>query len=73
MGLARREPGRFHVLGQLDSEQAGLAAAVPDGSPNREIVDSAVRSLQADGTIERLVSRWLGENEQRVPLILTES
>ncbi|MFL5926978.1 MAG: transporter substrate-binding domain-containing protein [Gaiellaceae bacterium] len=72
LGLARREPGRFEVLGQLDGEQEGLAAALPDGSSNREVVDSAIRSLQADGTIDRLVSRWLGESEDNVPLILTE-
>jgi ABC-type amino acid transport substrate-binding protein len=73
LGLARSEPTRFHVLGQLSGDEEGLAAALPDGSPNEEIVDSAIRSLQADGTIDRLVSRWLGESEDDVPLILTES
>jgi len=71
LGLARREPAVFEVLGQLDGDHEGLAAALPDGSPNREIVDSAIRSLQADGTIDRLVSRWLGDSEDNVPLILT--
>ena len=72
LGLARDEAGRFHVLGQLDGEE-GLAAALPDGSKNDEIVDSAIRALTADGTISRLVKRWLGETEADVPLILTES
>jgi polar amino acid transport system substrate-binding protein len=71
LGLARAEAGRFHVLGQLDGDE-GLAAALPEGSPNREIVDSAIRALRADGTIDRLVSRWLGESIDDVPLILTE-
>jgi polar amino acid transport system substrate-binding protein len=71
LGLARAEPGRFHVLGQLDGDQ-GLAAALPEGSRNLEIVDSAIRSLQADGTIDGLVRRWLGESEGDVPLIVTE-
>jgi polar amino acid transport system substrate-binding protein len=71
LGLAHDEPARFAVLGQLGGGE-GLAAALPDGSRNREIVDSAIRSLQADGTIEALASRWLGENEEDVPLILTE-
>lgn len=71
LGLARFNPKLFHVLGQLSGGE-GLAAALPRGSHNEEIVDSAIRSLQADGTISRLTSRWLGENEQDVPLIRTE-
>jgi polar amino acid transport system substrate-binding protein len=71
LALARDEPGRFRVVGQLRGS-AGLAAALPDDSPNTEIVDSAIRRLEADGTIDRLVSRWLGESEQDVPLIRTE-
>jgi polar amino acid transport system substrate-binding protein len=72
LGLARAEPSRFHVLGQLDTD-ATLAAALPQGSHNVEVVDSAIHSLTADGTIDDLVHRWLGENEGDVPLILTES
>jgi ABC-type amino acid transport substrate-binding protein len=72
LGLARADPTRFHVLGQLSGGE-GLAAALPQGSSNDEIVDSTIRSLQADGTIDKLVSRWLGKSVQDVPLILTES
>lgn len=71
LGLAHAEPARFRMLAQLSGGE-GLAAALPNGSPNRDIVDSAIRSLQADGTIDRLVSRWLGESLEDVPLILTE-
>jgi polar amino acid transport system substrate-binding protein len=70
LGLAH-DDGRLHVLGQLDSE-ADLAAALPEGSPNREIVDSAIHALASDGTIDDLVSRWLGKSAEDVPLILTE-
>src|SRR5262245_30573006 len=70
-GLARAEPQRFHVIGQLSGGE-GLAAVLPDGSPNREIVDSAIRALTANGTVDRLVSRWLGKSANDVPLILTE-
>jgi ABC-type amino acid transport substrate-binding protein len=73
LGLAHDEPQRFHVLGQLDGETEGLAAALPDGSKNVEIVDSAIRALTADGTIGRLLKRWLGKSQNDVPLILTES
>jgi len=71
LGLARSEPLRFHVLGQLSGGE-GLSAVLPNGSSNLEIVDSAIRALQADGTIGRLTSRWLGTSFQDVPLILTE-
>jgi polar amino acid transport system substrate-binding protein len=71
LGVAHDEPARFEVLGQLSGGE-GLAAALPDGSRNREVVDSAIRSLQADGTIDELVSRWLDESVQDVPLIRTE-
>jgi polar amino acid transport system substrate-binding protein len=70
LGLARNST-RFNVLGQLDGEE-DLAAALPNDSPNREIVDSAIRALASDGTIDGLVSRWLGKSEEGVPLILTE-
>jgi ABC-type amino acid transport substrate-binding protein len=72
LGLARAEPERFHVLGQLRGGE-GLAAALPDGSDNLEVVDSAIRSLEADGTVDRLVDRWLGRSPEDVPLILTEA
>jgi polar amino acid transport system substrate-binding protein len=71
LGLAHTESRRFHVLGQLPGGE-GLAAALPKGSPNHEIVDSAIHALTADGTIDRLVSRWLGTSEQDVPVIRTE-
>jgi len=71
LGLAHAEPGRFSVPGQLPGDEE-LAAALPQGSPNREVVDSALRRLQADGTIDRLVVRWLGRSEDDVPLIRSE-
>jgi polar amino acid transport system substrate-binding protein len=71
LGLARNDPDVFHVPAQLDGDET-LAAALPNGSSNLEVVDSAIRALIADGTVERLVSRWLGKSEQDVPLILTE-
>lgn len=71
LGLAREEPAIFHVIGQL-SGQEGLAAILPNHSHNREIVDSAIRHFQADGTIGKLVDRWLGTSVEDVPLIRTE-
>jgi polar amino acid transport system substrate-binding protein len=71
LGLAHAHPDLYQVLGQLDSDE-GLAAALPNGSPNLQVVDSAIRHLQADGTIDHLVSRFLGGNLSHVPLVLTE-
>jgi polar amino acid transport system substrate-binding protein len=71
LGLARAEPQRFHVLGQLSGGE-GLAAALPNGSSNGEIVDSEIRALTADGTIGKLTTRWLGKSVSDVPLILSE-
>ena len=72
LGLARAEPSRFHVVGQLSGGE-GLAAALPKHSPNSEIVDSAIRSLQANRSIDDLVSRWLGTSPGDVPLIRPEN
>jgi len=71
LALARAEPELLHVPAQLDGEET-LAAALRDGSPNREVIDSAIRSLEADGTIKRLLTRWLGGSGSDVPLIRTE-
>jgi ABC-type amino acid transport substrate-binding protein len=71
LGLARDEPAIFHVIGQLSGEQ-GLAAILPNHSHNREIVDSAIRHFEADGTIGDLIDRWLGKSVEDVPLIRTE-
>jgi ABC-type amino acid transport substrate-binding protein len=71
LGLAHDDAAHLHVLGQLDGEEE-LAAALPKGSPNLEIVDSELRHLEVDGTIADLTKKWLGTTDQ-VPLILTES
>lgn len=71
LGLARAEPEAFAVIAQLGGGE-GLAAVLPDGSRNLEVVDSAIRALAADGTIDGLVSRWLGRSSEDVPLIRTD-
>lgn len=71
LGLARAEPGLFHVLGQLSGGES-LAAVLPKGSPNLTIVDSSIRALTANGTISDLSSKWLG-SQANIPLIRSES
>lgn len=70
-GIARAEPGSFAVAGQLTGSE-GLSAVLPEGSDNREIVDSSIRTLAADGTIDDLESEWLGGSGSDVPLIRVE-
>lgn len=57
--LARSQPDDLEVVGQLSGTES-LALAVPEGSPNLDALDAAVRALIADGTVERLADRWLG-------------
>ena len=75
LAYARESPHTYAVAAQLPSE-AVLAAALPKGSANLEAVDSAIRALDADGTIERLGREWLhtdlqGGRAEEVPTLRT--
>ena len=74
--VARDSGGALTVAGQFDSND-DISAAVVQGSPNLDAVQSAVRALIADGTIASLADRWLGldingTQADQVPLIRTE-
>jgi polar amino acid transport system substrate-binding protein len=76
LAYARESPQTYSVAAQLPSE-AVLAAALPKGSENLEAVDSALRALNADGTIERLGREWLHTDVsedaiEQVPALRTE-
>jgi polar amino acid transport system substrate-binding protein len=76
LAYARESPRAYAVAAQLKSEDV-LAAALPKGSSNLEAVDSALRAMSADGTIERLGRRWLhtglqGGHAEEVPILRTE-
>ncbi len=76
LAYARQSPRAYAVAAQLKSEDE-LAAALPKGSSNLEAVDSALRAMSADGTIERLGRRWLHTGLQsgraeEVPVLRTE-
>jgi ABC-type amino acid transport substrate-binding protein len=74
VAIASRSGGRLEAAAQLPEREA-LAAALPQGSSNRQAVDSAIRAFTADGTIERLLRRWVGdeaaEAESAIPLLHT--
>ncbi|MCB0963386.1 MAG: transporter substrate-binding domain-containing protein [Acidimicrobiales bacterium] len=69
-GLATAEPERFAVAAQLLGDE-GLAAVLPEGSENLLAVDSAVRALVADGTVDDLRAAALPRPADDVPLIRT--
>jgi polar amino acid transport system substrate-binding protein len=74
VATANHSAGRLEAVAQLPEPEA-IAVALPKGSPNRQAVDSAIRAFAADGTIERLLERWVGseaaEAESAIPLLHT--
>jgi len=76
LAYADASPKDYEVAAQLRSEDE-LGAALPQGSGNLEAVDSALRTLSSDGTLERLGREWLhadlheGGSEQ-VPVLRSE-
>jgi polar amino acid transport system substrate-binding protein len=74
VSIASRSNGRLEAVAQLPEKEA-IAVALPKDSPNRQAVDSAIRAVTADGTIEALLERWVGadaaEAESAIPLLHT--
>jgi polar amino acid transport system substrate-binding protein len=74
VAIAERSDGRLEAVAQLPSPEE-IAAALPKGSDNREAVDSAIRSLIADGKVHDLLERWVGpeaaDAEHALPLLRT--
>jgi ABC-type amino acid transport substrate-binding protein len=72
--IANEVPG-LSVVARLASTEP-IAAALPKGSKNGEAVGSALRAMDADGTIDRLARRWLGTSLQDsandTPLLRTD-
>jgi polar amino acid transport system substrate-binding protein len=58
LSAAAGSGGELAVAAQLPGDEV-LAAAVPDGSDDLQAVDSALRALAADGTLDGLADRWL--------------
>ncbi|MCB0828146.1 MAG: amino acid ABC transporter substrate-binding protein [Solirubrobacterales bacterium] len=67
---------RLAITAKLSSTEP-IAAALPDGSTNVDAVGSALRAMEADGTIDSLSEKWLGtsitDSENSVPLLRTGS
>ena len=58
LSAAAGSGGELAVAARLPGDEV-LAAALPDGSDNLQAVDSALRALAADGTLDGLADRWL--------------
>lgn len=71
--IAHADP-HFDVAAQL-AETEPIAAALPKGSSNVDAVSSALRQMQADGTIDDLAQQWIGisikDATNNVPLLRT--
>ena len=74
VATADRSDGRLLAAAQLPSAET-IAAALPRGSNNVEAVDSAIRAFMSDGTIDRLLQKWIGPSaadaEKAIPLLRT--
>jgi polar amino acid transport system substrate-binding protein len=74
VATARHSGGRLTVAAQLPLRET-IAAALPKGSDNEAAVSSAIRAFVADGTVRRLLERWVGSSaanaDTAIPLLHT--
>ncbi|MBV9817204.1 MAG: amino acid ABC transporter substrate-binding protein [Solirubrobacterales bacterium] len=74
VATARQSGGRLQVAAQLPVTES-IAAALPPDSSNLQGVSSAIRAFLANGTINRLLERWVGSSaadaETAIPLLNT--
>jgi polar amino acid transport system substrate-binding protein len=59
VATARESHGKLEAAAKLPTSEA-IAAALPKNSGNQQAVSSAIRAFTADGTIDRLLKRWVG-------------
>jgi polar amino acid transport system substrate-binding protein len=73
VATAEASEGTLEAVAQLPTPE-DLSVALPPGSPNRQAVDSAIRALTEDGTIEGLLKEWVGPEaaeDEQIPLLHT--
>lgn len=59
VATARESSGKLEAAAQLPFKET-IAAALPKNSNNEQAVSSAIRAFTADGTIDRLLKKWVG-------------
>jgi polar amino acid transport system substrate-binding protein len=74
VATAQHSGGQLEVAAQLPTSET-IAAALPKGSSNEQAVSSAIRAFTADGTVTRLLERWVGSAaanaDTAIPLLHT--
>lgn len=60
LGATTASDGKITVLGQLDMGQ-NMGVLLPKDSPNTAVVDRIIEQMIADGTIEALSAKYLGD------------
>jgi polar amino acid transport system substrate-binding protein len=74
VATAEQSGGRLKAAAQLPTTEP-IAAALPKTSSNEQAVSSAIRAFTANGTIHRLLSKWVGaaaaNAETSIPLLHT--
>ena len=74
VATARESHGKLEAAAQLPTTET-IAAALPKDSDNELAVSSAIRAFTADGTIHRLLQKWVGaaaaNAETSIPLLHT--
>lgn len=67
--LSRQAPDRYGpLIGRIATDER-YAIALEKGSPLRARLNTALRALTADGTLERLRKRWLGTDTSKLPTL----
>jgi ABC-type amino acid transport substrate-binding protein len=74
VATARQSGGKLEAAAKLPVSEA-IAAALPKDSGNQQAVSSAIRAFTADGTIDRLLKKWVGPDAANsgtsIPLLHT--
>lgn len=75
VAIADRSGGSLEAVAKLGDEE-GIAAALPNDSGNDEAVGVAMRAFMADGTIDDLLTKWVGpeadDAAEEIPLLRTD-
>ncbi|OZB84602.1 ABC transporter substrate-binding protein [Microbacterium sp. 13-71-7] len=71
LGSTSASNGRIAVQGQIDTKQQ-MGVLLPKNSPNTAVVDKIIEQLKADGTIDKLSSKYLskayGADPTKIPV-----
>ncbi|MGI9112349.1 MAG: hypothetical protein ACR2GT_09180 [Gaiellaceae bacterium] len=67
--LSRQAADRYGPLVGRIATNERYAIALEQGSPLRARLNTALKAVTSDGTLERLRKRWLGTDTAKLPLL----